>query len=178
MATPEAEEQSEVNRAQRFWLREQKRLHPSLGGENGETSIESALVISLLLALLFGIIAFSHALYTYHFVANAAREATRWASVRGHDCKGLTGGCPAAASDVQTYVSNVSGMGLNPANITVNTTWLPSPSTAFVPPCSTYNNYPGCVVQVQVVYKYNFFLPFLPTSSFNMQSTSRMVISQ
>lgn len=167
-----------MNRAQQFWLREQMRLRRSMGSEDGATSLETALVITLLLALLFGILAFSHALYTYHFVANAAREATRWASVRGYDCKGLAGGCPAAASDVQAYVSNVSGMGLNPANITVNTTWLPSPSTAYAPPCSTHNNYPGCVVQVQVVYKYNFFLPFLPTSSFNMQSTSQMVISQ
>jgi len=149
-----------------------------LGSERGDDAVETALTIVLLLTLLFGILAFGQALYTYHFVANAARVATRWASVRGYSCKGLAGGCPAAASDVTTYVANVAGLGLNPAKLTVNTTWLPSPSTSFKPPCSTYSNYPGCVVQVQVVYNYNFLLPLLPSSSFNMQSTSQMVISQ
>ncbi|HXX21663.1 MAG TPA: TadE family protein [Terriglobia bacterium] len=165
-------------RARHSRLCQPPRLLRSVGSEDGETALESALVITLLLSLVFGIIGFGHALYTYHFVANAAREATRWASVRGYDCKGLSGGCPAAAADVQTYVSNAAGTGLNPANLTVNTTWLPSPSTSFTPPCSTYNNYPGCVVQVQVVYKYQFFMPLLPSSSFNMQSTSQMVITQ
>jgi len=149
-----------------------------LARDRADTATESAVVIFLLLSLLLGILAFGHALYTYHFVANAARVATRWASVRGYTCQGLGGGCPAAASDVTTYVSNVAGLGLNPSNLTVNTTWLPSPSTSFTPPCAAYNNYPGCVVQVQVVYKYNFLFPFLPSSSFNMQSTSQMVISQ
>jgi len=145
--------------------------------------VETGIAVMLLLILLFGIVAFGHALYTYHFVSHAAREATRWASVRGATCVGLAGGCPAAASDVQTYVKNVSGLGLNPAQITVNTTWLPSPSADVlcpytVSPGSYPENSPGCVVQVQVVYSYNFILPLLPTSSFNLQSTSQMVISQ
>jgi Flp pilus assembly protein TadG len=166
-------------RARQFWLQGPQRLLRRVRSERGATLVESALVIILLLTLLFGIIAFGHALYTYHFVSHAAREATRWASVRGYTCPvGVLDACQAQPSDVQTYVKNVSGMGLDPTRITVNTTWLPSPSTSVVPPCATYNNYPGCVVQVQVVYRYNFILPFLPTSAFNMQSTSQMVISQ
>jgi len=164
-------------------LPEPQRLLRRVGSERGATLVEAALVTILLLTILFGIVAFGHALYTYHFVSNAAREATRWASVRGAKCSGLAGGCPALASDVANYVKAVSGMGLDPTKITVNTTWLPSPSADVlcpytVSPSQFPENYPGCVVQVQVVYTYNFIFPLLPTSPFNMQSTSQMVISQ
>jgi len=141
--------------------------------------VETALMLSVLLVMMFGIIGFGHALYTYHFVSNAAREATRWASVRGYTCPNnlpiLSGGCPASVSDVQTYVSNVSGMGLDPAKITATTTWVTPPNNLAV--CKTRPNNPGCVVEVQVQYSYQFLLPFLP-SGFKMQSTSQMVISQ
>ncbi len=143
--------------------------------------VETALMLSMLLVMMFGIIGFGHALYTYHFVSNAAREATRWASVRGYTCPNnlpiLSGGCPASVSDVQTYVSNVSGMGLDPAKITATTTWVAPPNNLAI--CSTQNhqNYPGCVVQVQVKYSYQFVFPLLP-SGFTIQSTSQMVISQ
>jgi Flp pilus assembly protein TadG len=141
----------------------------------GSTMVETALMLSVLLVMMFGIVGFGHALYTYHFVSNAAREATRWASVRGQTCTGLSGGCPASASDVQTYVSNVSGMGLDPAKITATTTWIAPPNNLAV--CKTQPNNPGCVVEVQVQYSYQFLLPLLP-SGFKMQSTSQMVISQ
>jgi Flp pilus assembly protein TadG len=143
--------------------------------QRGSTMVETALMLSVLLVMMFGIIGFGHALYTYHFVSNAAREATRWASVRGHTCTALSGGCPASTSDVQTYVSNVSGMGLDPAKITATTTWIAPPNNLAV--CKTQPNNPGCVVEVQVQYSYQFLLPILP-SGFTMQSTSQMVISQ
>jgi Flp pilus assembly protein TadG len=167
-------------------LPERQRLLRRVGSERGATLVEAALVTILLLTILFGIVGFGHALYTYHFVANTAREATRWASVRGAKCSGLAGGCPAdmAGSDVQTFVTNYStGIGLDPTKITATTTYLPSPSQDVlcpytVSPAQFPEDYPGCVVQVLVVYKYNFILPLLPTSPFNMQSTSQMVISQ
>src|ERR1700680_2901035 len=81
--------------------------------ERGGSLVEQAFAIVLLLTIIFAIIDFGRALYTYHFVSNVAREATRWASVRGKTCIGLAGGCPANVSDVQTYVSAVSGMGLD-----------------------------------------------------------------
>lgn len=154
-----------------------QRLLRRAGSERGATLVESALVITLLLTLLFGIIGFGHALYTYHFVCNAAREATRWASVRGDI--GSLHPPDLAGTDVQTYVTNYStGIGLDPTKITATTTYFASPDpTIVVPPCATYPNDPGCVVQVQAVYKYNFILPFLPCSSLNIQSTSQMVIS-
>src|SRR5208282_2873461 len=124
----------------------------------GSTMVETALMLSVLLVMMFGIVGFGHALYTFHFVSNAAREATRWASVRGTTCPQhlplLSGGCPASASDVQTYVSNVSGMGLDPAKITATTTWVAPPNNLAV--CKTQSKNPGCVVEVQVQYSYQF----------------------
>jgi Flp pilus assembly protein TadG len=155
------------------------RFPQSARNERGGTLVESALMISTLLVMLFGIIGFGHALYTYHFVSNAAREATRWASVRGHTCSGLSGGCPIdlAGADVQTYVSSVSGMGLDSTKITATTTWIAPPNSLAVCSVSGKQNSPGCVVQVRVRYTYQFLVPLLP-AGFTMQSTSQMVISQ
>ncbi len=140
--------------------------------QRGSALVEQALVIAMLLSVMFGIIDCARALYTYHFVANAAREATRWASVRGSSCNASLTGCQANPINVGAYVKNVSGMGLDPSLITATPSW---PSAT--PGCATKNN-PGCVVQVQVVYNYHFFFPLLPTSQITMQSTSEMVITQ
>jgi Flp pilus assembly protein TadG len=145
-------------------------------GEGGSGLVEQALVLTVLLAVMFGIIDFGRALYTYHFVSEAAREATRWASVRGNTCVGLTGGCPAGGADVQTYVANVSGMGLDSTKITATTSWpIQSYSS---PTCAGNIKNPGCVVQVKVDYAFQFILPFLPSAAFTMSSTSQMVITQ
>lgn len=149
---------------------------PLRASERGSGLVEQALVLTVLLAVIFGIIDSGRALYTYHFVSQAARDATRWASVRGNTCVGLTGGCPAGAADVQTYVSNVSGMGLDPARITATTTWPIKPYSN--PSCAANNKNPGCVVQVEVDYAFQFILPFLPSTAFTMSSTSQMVITQ
>ena len=97
--------------------------------EYGGSLVEQAFTVVVVLTLIFAIIDFGRALYTYHFVSNAAREATRWASVRGQDCSGLAGGCPASSTDVQTYVSAVSGMGLDATKITATPKWGRPPTT-------------------------------------------------
>ena len=145
----------------------------------GSTLVEFAFLIPILFALVFGIIDFGRMLYSYHFVSNAAREATRWASVRGRDCTGLSG-CPpgAAAADVSTYVASIAPMGIDtsPSKLSVTTNWVMPPNN--LPICATFPNNPGCAVQVQVSYQFKFILPFLPTSGYRMTSTSEMIISQ
>jgi len=154
-----------------------KHLQPARSRERGTTIIESAVMISLLLLMMFGVVGFGTALYTYHFVSNTAREATRWASVRGNTCTGgLAGGCPATDTDVTAYVQNLStGIGLDPTKVTTTTTWVAPPNNLAT--CTSQPNSPGCVVKVQVQYSFQFLFPFLP-SGFTMQSTSQMVISQ
>jgi Flp pilus assembly protein TadG len=153
-----------------------KHIQPARARERGTTMLESAVMISVLLLMMFGVIGFGTALYTYHFVSNTAREATRWASVRGATCGGLSGGCPAKDTDVDAYVQNLStGIGLDPTKVTTITTWVAPPNNLAT--CASQNNNPGCVVKVQVQYSFQFLFPLLP-SGFTMQSTSQMVISQ
>ena len=68
-----------------------------LKGEDGNNLIEYALVFMFFMSMVLGIVDFSRALYTYHFLSNAAREATRWAAVRGATCMNDLS-CTAAAS--------------------------------------------------------------------------------
>jgi Flp pilus assembly protein TadG len=133
-------------------------------GETGSEMVEFALVLSILFMFLFGIMDLSRALYAYHFVANAAREGTRYAMVRGATCKSYPTACPASANDVQSYLKKVPA-GIDSSALTVTTTWTP-------------DNEPGDTVQVQVQYNFRFILPFLPKSSVLMTSTSQTVISQ
>jgi Flp pilus assembly protein TadG len=132
--------------------------------ERGSALVEFAAVFTVLFTFLFAIMDLSRALYTYHFVADAAREGTRYAMVRGSTCTSWTTACPAAASDIQTYLKNVPA-GINPASLTATTTWTP-------------NNSPGSVVQVQVQYSFQPIFPFIPKTALVMTSTSQVVISQ
>jgi hypothetical protein len=165
-----------TGRIPRIFRRPSRQKAPATFRQRGSGLVEQALVLTILLTVMFGIIDFGRALYTYHFVSEAAREATRWASVRGNSCVGLPGGCPADPTDVQTYVSNVSGMGLDPARITATASWPIKPYSN--PSCPANNNNPGCVVQVKVDYAFQFIVPFLPSAAFTMSSTSEMVITQ
>ena len=139
-------------------------------GEKGATIVEFALVCMVVLTLLFGIIDFGRALYTYHFVSYAARQATRYAMVNGSDTTS-----PITAAGVTTYVNGLVPAGINAANLTVTTTW---PTDSNYNTCPTAGSEkPGCPVKVQVQYNFKFLLPYLPTFTWVMTSTSEMAIS-
>jgi Flp pilus assembly protein TadG len=131
-----------------------------------------------LFAGIFGVIEFGRALYTYHFVSDAAREASRWASVRGKSCTAYGSACPAKSTDVEDYVVSIAPPGIDtrPVKLLVNTAWVAPPGNGNS--CAKFPNNLGCSVQVMVTYNFNFILPFLPTSTYAMKSTSEMVISQ
>ena len=148
--------------------------------ERGSALLEFGLVAIVLFMLIFGIIDFGRALFAYHFVANAAREGTRYESVRGAACTLPMNDCNDGGSAVRAYLQNeATGSGLNRSQLTVNTTWpLPPPYSPAV--CATkYGfNSPGCTVQVAVSYNFQFVFPLLPASPLNMSSTSEAVITQ
>jgi TadE-like protein len=166
----------------------------NLSKQRGASTLEFAFVLTLILfPLMFGVIDFSRALYAYHWVAYAAREGTRWASVRGSSCTLLSGGCPALAADGQTFVQSMKAPGMysvacnggntNTGCISATTTW--SGKGGDGTDCTTGGTYPtnsaGCIVKVQVNYVFGFSLPFLNSvtgKTMNLQSTSQMVISQ
>jgi Flp pilus assembly protein TadG len=143
----------------------------------GNALTEFALVIPFLLAVMFGVIEFGRALYTYHFVSDAAREASRWACVRGQNCKAFQQACPASPSQVVDYVVSIAppGIDTSPQKLAVSPAWVAAPGAGNA--CLILPKSPGCqAVQVTVTYRFKFILPFMPTSTYPMQSTSEMVI--
>ena len=144
----------------------------------GSTLTEFAFILPLLATIIFGLIDFGRALYAYHFVSDAAREASRWASVRGRQCASGLSGRPASQEDVQEYVTSIVPPGINssPQALSVTAAWVAPPGNAGT--CQAFPKNPGCAVQVQVTYNFKFILPFLPKSTFPMKSTSEMIISR
>lgn len=147
---------------------------------------ETVVALVAFLALLFAIIDFGRALYTYHFVATIAREGARWAMVRGSaSCANVPTllDCNATGAQIQTYVSGLSEGATNPSSISVNTasgTLWPGTngSGAGNGACTAGSNTPGCLVVVQVTYPFSFMLPYMPGPTISMSSTSKMIISQ
>jgi Flp pilus assembly protein TadG len=158
---------------------------PRKSGERGGTLVEFAIAMVITLVLMFAMIDFARALYSFHFISEAAREGTRFASVRGADCSASAGPCPAQPADIVTFVQQLVPQGIDSTQVTITPNW-PNPNN--LPMCGNPpQDYPGCTVQVTVAYNFNFIFPFnfynLPPISFaastiTMSSTSQMVISR
>jgi Flp pilus assembly protein TadG len=135
--------------------------------ESGSSIVEFAMASIILFTLVFGVIAICLALYSYNVVAEAAREATRYAIVRGSACT-KTLPCNATSDQIQTYVRGLGFPGINPSSstLTATATW------------PNGNNNPGSPVQVTVQYTFPLVIPFVPSRTLTMSSTSAMVISQ
>ena len=154
----------------------------------GSASVELAFARVVLMTSIFAIMDFSRAMYDYHFISNAAREATRYASVRGSTSCGTWGSCPVAASDVSAYVKGLvptgmfvdSSAGAGTAGyLAVNTTWQ-GIGIKWERACSRpVTRYPGCIVQIQIQYTSGFTLPYVRTlGTMNLSSTSQFTVSQ
>jgi Flp pilus assembly protein TadG len=171
--------------------------------ERGASLVEYAFVVILFFTMLFGISGFGHALFVYHHLNNAAKQATRYAAVRGSTCSndlsclasnsasGIAG--PTTVADVQAYVQSITPSSIDSSQlVTVPcgvTGTICSPAITGAPDfCNTAAtaNKPECTVQVQVAYAYNFYFPLIPVTTtvtspctvagFCISSTSYMII--
>lgn len=151
-------------------------------GMEGNAIIETAISFGAVILLLLGGIEFSYAFYTYQDVADAARHASRWASVRGSmSCTNVPTltDCNATSTEIQSYVQNIGYPGVVGTNLNVSTTWL-SASTSMPTSwtaCATQCASPGNEVQVKVSYAFPIALPYW-RSTINFSSTGTMVIAQ
>jgi Flp pilus assembly protein TadG len=154
-----------------------------LKGDCGSGLVEYAIVFVLFITMILGIIDFGRALYTYHFLSNVTRDATRWAAVNGSTCgndsscngTGYMNNGAVSQSDVQTYITNHTPPGIDTSKITTTVTWpvnADSPAT-----CATTKNAPGCTVQVQSTYVFSFLFAYVHKSTVTMSSTSELLIS-
>jgi len=137
-----------------------KKVRASRRSERGAATLEFGMVVVVFFMFVFGVMDFGRALYTYHFVSNAACEATRYAMVRGSASTS-----PATANDITDYVKAITPMGINPSDITVSTTWSP-------------NDAPGASVKVQVSDNFKFMTPVFMKYQLPLSGSSQMVISQ
>ena len=160
-------------------------------GEEGSSLVEMAVACLALIPIMFGIIQLSIGLYCYHFAADAARAATRWAIVRGSTCNTVFGSgycSPTSAlsngadgADVAQYVRTLG----YPYSTSVTTTTRWCINSATVPATWTTctgtqasHNVPGNQVQVTVTYAYPLVVPFIGKRSINLGSSSSMTIVQ
>jgi Flp pilus assembly protein TadG len=146
------------------------RIRRTLRAEAGSSIVEFALASIILFALVFGVMAICFALYSYNVVSEAAREATRYAIVRGSSCNSFPD-CKVTSDQLQTYVQ---GLGFPLINI------KPPPAKALTAVASwpNGNNNPQNPVQVTVTYTFPLGIPFMPSRALTMSSTSQMIISQ
>lgn len=174
-------------------------------GTEGSTLVETALSISVLLTVLVGIMQLCLVMYSSIFVDEAAREATRYASVRGSNscvdlatfpnCNlGPTSNSSNPSALLQTYVQGLGYPIPNTSNLTVTATWyyLTQDASGYSqwnstcanldePAPPTGNgldcNQPGNMVSVQVQYQIPMYIPFWSNANVKLTSTSSMVIA-
>ncbi|MFZ0662120.1 MAG: TadE/TadG family type IV pilus assembly protein [Acidobacteriaceae bacterium] len=153
-------------------------------GSDGATLVEFALSASIMFVLLIGIMEICLAFFAYHYVNEAAREASRWAMVRGaNSCSNTPGlaDCGASGTEIQSFVQNLGYPSIIAGNTTVNTEWCTVSATlptSWSGCSSGGSNTPGNEVQVTVTYKFPLNIPFISQKTLSIQSTSAMVISQ
>jgi Flp pilus assembly protein TadG len=158
------------------------RLH--LQKDEGSSLVEMALASMIFLAMLIGAFQATLALYTLNIVADAARQGTRYAMVRGStSCTNTPSlsNCNATSAQVQTYVRGLPNPGIKASSLTVTTSWSTASSTyptTWTTCTSGTCNAPGNQVKVVATYAFSLAVPFAPKIAINLTSTSRMVISQ
>ena len=148
--------------------------------ERGSTLIEFGLVIIVLLMFIFGIIDMGRFLFAYHWVANTAREATRFAIVRGANCSssqgnGIYGECPAQIT--QFVQDSAAANSIPQQNLIITPVYNPNPTRACLQSSDGTFDTPGCVVEVTITYPFKFIFPLLPTGTYNITSSSQMLIT-
>ena len=171
----------------RFWQTNFFAKMSSRGVRNqeGATIVEAALACTALLSVFIAVFELSLALYNYHLVCDAAREATRYAIVRGSaSCANSPNlsNCNATSAEIQSYVQSLGYPYSGQLNVTAS--WLTavtsgSPATTTWTACSSSTcNAPGNLVNVVVTESFPLNIPFASNLTLNLSSTSQMVISQ
>jgi Flp pilus assembly protein TadG len=130
----------------------------TMRSQRGAAAAEFALILPLFLLMVVGAIDFGRAFWAKNTLANVAREATRYASVRSVKSKD-----PATPEKVAGKVFGVTGP-LDPETVHVQTTWEPS-------------NSPGATVRVDVSYTFEPILPLLFIESIELTGSSQKIIS-
>ena len=124
----------------------------------GTAAIEFAFVAPVLFTLTIGTIDVGRMVWSHSMLNHMAREATRYASVRGAESNNTV-----SKADMQTYVANRL-IGVDPGEVNVTVTWTPSNSS-------------GGTIFIQLDYQYNFLIGGLVgLDPIALQGDSAMVV--
>ena len=139
-------------------IRKLRGLWGFLRDRRGNAAVEFAFVAPIVLGLTVGTIDVGRLVWSASVLDHMAREATRYASVRGSESA-----APVSESDLESYVHN-RVIGMNPNDVVVTVTWSPS-------------NASGSTVAVQLDYQFTFFLSGLVgLDPIQLQGDSVMVV--
>jgi Flp pilus assembly protein TadG len=125
----------------------------------GAAIVELSLCLLLVFTIVIAVMEFGRLVFAYTTLAGATREAARYAMVHGSKSTS-----PATEEDIRAQVSKWA-IGLNPASLTVDTTWDPA-------------NTPGSRVQIQSSYNFSPFGSLVLSAPIRIGSRTEMVISQ
>ena len=147
--------------------------------ECGASLVEFALSVMVMLTFILGVMTMCTALYSYHFVAEAAREGARYAIVRGSGCttySGFTSNCPiSTAAPIQTYVRSLALPGINASNLNRSCGIFGLPfRNLYSVGCMQQSGKPG---SGDGNYQLPVTIPFVPARTLTMTSRSQMVIA-
>ena len=127
-------------------------------GRAGQSLVEFAMAATIFFTLLFGGMNVAYGVYCYHTISYAARDAVRWAIVRGP-----TSPYPATSAQVaQVAIRSAVGVQLTTSNVTV--TWPDDASVALQKDAKVTISYP--------------YRLMLSPGTVNLVSTSQMLVSQ
>lgn len=157
--------------------------------ERGQSVVEGALSLMMLMMLIFGVIETSWAIYSDHYVANVAHEAARFAMVRGGgwtsacDGTGTQSMCVATTDDVRNFVANRNFPGITITAAEVHVQYFATLPSSTSQSCSadstgTLANAAGDAVQVTICHPFTLTVPLIPAITWQLTSTSQMVIAQ
>ena len=120
-------------------IRKFTRLWAILGDVRGVAVVEFAFIAPILMMLTLGILDVGRAMHALNTMEYTAKEAARYASVRGS-----ASASPASQDDIAKFVKN-GAIGLDAKKMTVQVSWAP-------------NNSPGSAVAVDIAYDFNSML--------------------
>ncbi len=134
----------------------------------GTAAIEFAIVAPVIFFLMLSIMIGSQGVFRYHQVAALARDASRWAAVRGSDYEKETGNSAATAEDIYNSVILPNALTLKPEHLSYQVNW--NRSNIPVEVIDDVQNPVGNTVSVTI--SYEWFPEMLLVGPFTLSSTS------
>ncbi|MBI5396676.1 MAG: pilus assembly protein [Verrucomicrobia bacterium] len=132
------------------------------GPKRGQSLVEFAIGLLVLLLLVFGVVDLGRAVFAYNSISHCAREGTRYAVVHGAESP-----TPIGPADNDPALDNLLrakyAVGLDTSRLTINSNWAGG------------NNAPGATVTVTVRYSFQSAILFALPLSLQSRSSGTIV---